>query len=72
MAKTASFALIHFTVAFCVGYAITGSAVAGGAIALVEPAINSVAYFFHEMAWKQADVIRPVLAEAFACTAWVK
>ncbi|MBE8718616.1 DUF2061 domain-containing protein [Cellvibrio polysaccharolyticus] len=72
MAKTASFALVHLTVAFCVGYALTGSVVVGGAIALVEPAINTVAYFFHEMAWKKADSLRPIFEDVFSQTMLVK
>jgi uncharacterized membrane protein len=55
MTKTASFAVVHFTVAFSVGYALTGSALVGGAIAAVEPAINTVAYFFHEKVWERID-----------------
>lgn len=55
MTKTASFAVVHFTVAFTVGYALTGSVLVGGAIALVEPAINTVAYFFHEKLWEHID-----------------
>lgn len=58
MKKTLSFAAVHFTVAFSVGYALTGSMAVGGAIALVEPACNTVAYFFHEKLWQrfgQAD-----------------
>lgn len=51
MAKTMTFATLHFSVAFAVGYVMTGSALVGGAIALVEPAINSVVFFFHEKAW---------------------
>jgi len=51
MNKTMSFAAVHFTVAFSVGYLMTGSVLVGGAIALVEPAINTVAYHFHERAW---------------------
>jgi uncharacterized membrane protein len=51
MAKTLSFAAVHFTVAFSVGYVMTGSVLVGGAMALVEPAINTVAYFFHEKLW---------------------
>lgn len=51
MAKTVSFALVHFTVAFSVGYALSGSIAVGGAIALVEPAVNTVAYYWHERAW---------------------
>ena len=51
MLKTLSFAAVHFTVAFTVGYLLTGSVVVGGAMALVEPACNTVAYYFHEKAW---------------------
>jgi uncharacterized membrane protein len=53
MKKTLSFAAVHFSVAFSVGYAMTGSAAVGGAIALVEPACNTVAYFFHEKFWQR-------------------
>lgn len=53
MIKTLSFASIHFTVAFGVGYLISGSWAVGGAIALVEPMCNTVAYFFHEKLWER-------------------
>jgi uncharacterized membrane protein len=53
MTKTASFAVVHFSVAFTVGYAMTGSVLVGGAIALVEPAVNTVAYFVHEKVWER-------------------
>lgn len=66
MAKTASFAVVHFSVAFAVGYAFTGSVLIGGAMALVEPAINTVAFFFHEIAWKKIEANKPVLEEVFA------
>jgi uncharacterized membrane protein len=52
MTKTLTFAAVHFTVAFSVGYGLTGSAWVGSAIALIEPAINTVAYFFHEKLWE--------------------
>ncbi len=51
MAKTLTFAAVHMSVAFAVGYAMTGSVAVGGALALVEPLVNTVAYFFHEKAW---------------------
>ena len=51
MAKTLTFAAVHMSVAFGVGYAMTGSLAVGGALALVEPLVNTVAYFFHEKAW---------------------
>ena len=51
MTKTVSFAAVHFTVAFAVVYILSGSVLVGGAIALVEPVVNSVAYHFHEKVW---------------------
>ncbi len=51
MAKTASFAAVHFTVAFSIGYIVTGSVIAGGTLALIEPLCNTVAYYFHEKVW---------------------
>ncbi|MCK5863713.1 MAG: DUF2061 domain-containing protein [Marinobacter adhaerens] len=49
--KTVTFALTHFTVAFTVAYLLTGDLLIGSLIAMVEPAINTVAYFFHEKIW---------------------
>ena len=51
MTKTLTFAAVHMSVAFGVGYAMTGSLAVGGALALVEPLVNTVAYFIHEKAW---------------------
>jgi uncharacterized membrane protein len=51
MLKTLSFAAIHFTVAFTIGYLLTGSVLVGGAMALIEPTCNTIAYHFHEKAW---------------------
>ena len=59
MTKTLSFAVVHFVVAFSVGFALTGSVAVGGAIALVEPALNTIAYFFHEKAWERVRAPRP-------------
>jgi len=66
MAKTASFAVLHFGVAFSVGYALTGSALVGGTIALVEPAINTVVFFFHEKAWVKIEAHKSDLESVFA------
>jgi len=62
MKKTMSFALVHFTVAFSVAWAVTGSPVIGGLLALVEPAINSVAFYLHEQAWHAVGTRRTVSA----------
>jgi uncharacterized membrane protein len=51
MKKTLSFAAVHFTVAFSLGYLLTGSVLVGGALALIEPALTTVAYHLHERAW---------------------
>lgn len=49
--KTITFAITHFTVAFTVAYVLTGDILIGSLIAMVEPSINTVAYFFHEKIW---------------------
>lgn len=49
--KTMTFAITHFTVAFTVAFLLTGDLLIGSLIAMVEPAINTVAYFFHEKIW---------------------
>ncbi|MDR0183902.1 DUF2061 domain-containing protein [Lysobacter arvi] len=58
MAKTFSFAAVHFSVAFTIGYLMTGSVWVGGALALVEPACNTVAFHFHEKVWKRIEARR--------------
>ena len=68
MTKTLTFAALHFTVAFSVAYLLTGSLLIGGLMALIEPAINTVVFFFHEKAWvryernKTADSAEPAPA----------
>lgn len=51
--KSITFAITHFTVAFTVAYLLTGDIIVGSLIAMVEPAINTVAYFFHEKLWSR-------------------
>jgi uncharacterized membrane protein len=55
MTKTLTFGVMHVAVAFAVGWALTGSVVVGGALALIEPLINTVAFFFHEKMWQRLD-----------------
>lgn len=55
MTKTFSFAVMHFTIAFGVVYLITGSLLLGGAVALIEPALNTVAFHFHEKIWTRLE-----------------
>ena len=64
MSKTLSFAVMHFSIAFTVAYLLSGSFIVGGAIAIVEPAINTVGYYFHEKFWNRSQQHRqrPMLA----------
>ena len=52
LTKTITFLLLHLLVGFSVAYALTGSFVIAGGIALIEPIVNSVVFFFHERAWR--------------------
>jgi uncharacterized membrane protein len=58
MKKTMSFAVVHFTVAFSVGWAVTGSPIIGGLLALVEPAVNTIAFYVHEQVWQMVGMRR--------------
>ena len=53
--KTLSFAVLHFGVAFSVAYALTGSVAIATGIGLIEPVANTVAFYFHERAWRRVD-----------------
>lgn len=55
MLKTITFAIMHFAIAFSVTYLITGDLVLGGLVAVIEPAVNTVGYFFHEKIWQRVD-----------------
>ena len=67
--KTMTYLSVHLTVGFSVAYAFTGSLSLAGGIALIEPCINAVAFFFHEKAWKRAErraVLDPFVRDAVA------
>ena len=53
MTKTATFAVMHFTIALSVAWALTGSFVVGGLVALVEPILNTFAFHLHERIWQR-------------------
>lgn len=59
--KTLTYLTIHLTVGFSVAYLLTGSVQVAGGIALIEPCVNAVAFFFHEQAWKR-HLARPAKA----------
>ena len=53
--KTVSFAVLHFGVAFTVTYALTGSVAIATSVGFIEPVANTVAFYFHERAWRRVD-----------------
>ena len=63
MKKTVSFAVLHFSVAFSVAYVLTGSVLVGGVMALIEPAINTVVFYFHERVWRHLQAPSSARAE---------
>lgn len=55
MIKTTTFGVMHFSIAFGVAYLLTGDVVLGGALALIEPAVNTVAFYFHDRLWQRIE-----------------
>ena len=51
--KTASYYLIHVTVAALVAYAVTGNFLLSITLSLLEPTVQAFAFFFHEKAWQR-------------------
>jgi uncharacterized membrane protein len=49
--KTISFAWVHFSVAFGVTFALTGSVSIATGVSLIEPLLNTIAFYLHERAW---------------------
>ncbi len=58
MMKTLTFAILHFGVAFSVAYALTGSIGISSTVALVEPIVNTVVFYFHEKIWQRIEAKR--------------
>lgn len=65
--KTASYYLMHITVAAAVAYLVTGDLLVSLTLSLLEPTVQAVAFFFHEKAWDRAG--RKAQAEALAAQA---
>jgi len=66
--KIATYGTMHLGVAFGVAYALTGSVRLAGTIALVEPAVQTVAYALHERAWRDPAALRARLARVFGAS----
>jgi uncharacterized membrane protein len=54
LTKTLSFLGLHLMVGFTVAFLFTGSVALAGGIALVEPLVNALVFFFHERAWNNS------------------
>lgn len=71
--KTLSFAALHFGVAFTVAYALTGSVAIATGIGLIEPVANTVAFYFHERAWRRVEgAARAGSTAPAACCGWAR
>ena len=55
MTKTLAFAIQHFSIAFAVACLLTGDVLIGSAVALIEPAVNTVGFYFHERVWRRIE-----------------
>lgn len=53
ISKTMTYSLMHMVVAFLVAYAISLDWRVALGISLVEPAVQTVAYYFHEKLWSK-------------------
>ena len=65
LVKTLTFAGLHFSVGFGVTYALTGSLSIATGVALIEPMVNTVVFYFHERAWARADGRKAELENGF-------
>ena len=53
LAKTATYYVMHITVAMFVAYAVTGNLMTSIALSLLEPTIQAFAFFAHEKVWQK-------------------
>lgn len=60
--KTVSFAVLHLSVGFAVTYALTGSIGIATGVALLEPCVNTVVFYFHERFWQRRRWLGPAAA----------
>lgn len=51
--KTASYYLVHISVAAMVAYAVTGDLLMSLTLSLLEPTVQAFAFFFHEKVWER-------------------
>jgi uncharacterized membrane protein len=49
--KTGTFAALNVGVCFTISYAFTGSVMIASGIAMVDPLVSTIVFYFHERAW---------------------
>jgi len=62
--KTASYYLVHITVAAGVAYAVTGDLLMAFTLSLLEPTVQAFAFFFQEKLWERAVKTTALLTPA--------
>ncbi len=53
--KTLSYGAMHMSIAILVAFALSGSWKVALAIGLIEPCVQTIAYFFHERIWHRFE-----------------
>ena len=67
--KTATYSLMHLTVAIAVAYALTGNWAIALGIGLIEPFFQTIAYVLHERLWEKLGSGRSApVSSVHACT----
>ena len=66
LSTTASYYVIHITVAALVAYAVTGNLIASLTLRLLEPTVQAFAFFFHEKAWQRWNARKQAASNAVA------
>lgn len=59
IAKTATYALVHMVISFCVAWFVSKSFLVALGISLIEPSIQIFAYYLHERAWMKWGKMHP-------------
>lgn len=67
--KTASYYLLHISVAAAVAYAVTGDLWMALTLSLLEPSVQAVAFFFHEKLWERRQRSQQAVTAAAAAVA---
>jgi len=64
--KTATYYVMHISVAACVAWAVTGDLWLALTLSLLEPSVQAVAFFCHEKAWARRLQRRAAMTNDFA------